>query len=53
MSMLKKNHLSVSDLPLIIENMTEKMYVIILETPNEDIANQMFETLNNTGKKIS
>lgn len=32
--------------------MTEKMYVIILETPNEDIANQMFETLNNTGKKL-
>ena len=28
------------------------MYVIILETPNEDIANQMFETLNNTGKKL-
>ncbi|WP_234016001.1 DUF262 domain-containing protein [Staphylococcus simulans] len=49
---VEKNHLSVSDLPLIIENMTEKMYVIILETPNEDIANQMFETLNNTGKKL-
>lgn len=46
------NKLSVKDLLNIIENMTEKMYVIILETPNEDIANQMFETLNNTGKKL-
>ncbi|HBV04348.1 MAG TPA: DUF262 domain-containing protein [Staphylococcus sp.] len=46
------NNLNVQDLLNIIENMTEKMYVIILETPNEDIANQMFETLNNTGKKL-
>lgn len=49
---IEENKLSVEDLPQLIENMTEKMYVIILETPNEDIANQMFETLNNTGKKL-
>lgn len=30
-----------------------KVYVIVLETSNEDIANQMFETLNNTGKKLA
>ncbi|MBN6202942.1 MULTISPECIES: DUF262 domain-containing protein [Staphylococcus] len=46
------NNLNSKDLLRIVENMTEKMYVIILETPNEDIANQMFETLNNTGKKL-
>ncbi|MCD8826577.1 DUF262 domain-containing protein [Staphylococcus gallinarum] len=46
------NKLKSTDLLRIVENMTEKMYVIILETPNEDIANQMFETLNNTGKKL-
>lgn len=49
---IKEKELSAEGLPRIIENMTEKMYVIILETPNEDIANQMFETLNNTGKKL-
>lgn len=47
-----KCNLTVKDLLNIVEKMTEKMYVIILETPNEDIANQMFETLNNTGKKL-
>ncbi|MBT2831080.1 DUF262 domain-containing protein [Staphylococcus coagulans] len=47
-----QNQLQVEDLLGIVEAMTEKMYVIILETPNEDIANQMFETLNNTGKKL-
>ncbi|PCM41061.1 DUF262 domain-containing HNH endonuclease family protein [Mammaliicoccus sciuri] len=46
------NRLTIRDLSGIVEAMTEKMYVIILETPNEDIANQMFETLNNTGKKL-
>src|SRR5699024_4120831 len=49
---IEETELSPDELPRIIENMTEKMYVIILETPNEDIANQMFETLNNTGKKL-
>lgn len=47
-----QNNLSVNNLLDLVEAMTEKMYVIILETPNEDIANQMFETLNNTGKKL-
>ncbi|MCI2918764.1 DUF262 domain-containing protein [Staphylococcus hominis] len=46
------NNLTDRELLNIIEQMTEKMYVIILETPNEEIANQMFETLNNTGKKL-
>lgn len=48
----KQNNLNVKNLLQLVESMTEKMYVIILETPNEDIANQMFETLNNTGKKL-
>lgn len=47
-----QKQLQVDDLLGIVEAMTENMYVIILETPNEDIANQMFETLNNTGKKL-
>lgn len=46
------SYLKADDLLNIVESMTEKMYVIILETPNEEIANQMFETLNNTGKKL-
>src|SRR5699024_3872421 len=49
---IKENELSAEDLPRIIVNMIEKMYVIILISPNEDITNQMFKKLNNTGKKL-
>lgn len=37
----------------IIECLTENMLVIVLTTPSVDVANQMFETLNNTGKKLA
>lgn len=50
---IEENDLDAEEIIKIIEMMTERMYVIVLHTPNEDIANQMFETLNNTGKKIA
>lgn len=50
---VKKNNVNVIGLRTLVENMTEKIYVIVLHTPNEEIANQMFETLNNTGKKLA
>ncbi len=37
----------------IIACLTDQMLVIVLKTPSEDVANQMFETLNNTGKKLA
>ncbi|MFP7480229.1 DUF262 domain-containing protein [Terribacillus saccharophilus] len=37
----------------LINAILDKVHVIVLETSSEDIANQMFETLNNTGKKIA
>ena len=42
-----------SELEHFIDSITQKVFVIVLETSSEDIANQMFETLNNTGKKIA
>src|SRR5699024_9521746 len=50
---VKENNIDANGLGMMIESMTDKVYVIVLHTPNEDIANQMFETLNNTGKKIA
>ena len=41
------------DLSIFVEDMMDRMYVILLKTESEEIANQMFETLNNTGKKLS
>ena len=37
----------------LLQAILEQVLVIVLETTNEQIANQMFETLNNTGKKIA
>lgn len=47
------NDLETAGLKKLLENMVDKIYVIVLHTPNEEIANQMFETLNNTGKKLA
>lgn len=45
------------DNPEVLQNfinaVLDRVMVIILETSDLDIANQMFETLNNTGKKIA
>ncbi|MED2037287.1 DUF262 domain-containing HNH endonuclease family protein [Bacillus wiedmannii] len=37
----------------IVQSLTDNFFVIVLETQNEEVANQMFETLNNTGKKLA
>lgn len=37
----------------LVDSITTKVFVIVLETSSEEVANQMFETLNNTGKKIA
>lgn len=50
---MERTDMSGSDLSDFVEVMMDKMYVILLKTENEEIANQMFETLNNTGKKLS
>lgn len=50
---MDKTNMDSSDLSDFVEVMMDKMYVILLKTENEEIANQMFETLNNTGKKLS
>ena len=50
---IQEYNLDINDVRSLLENMTDKMYVIVLHTPNEEIANQMFETLNNTGKKLA
>ena len=47
------NLTDASELEHFIDSITQKVFVIVLETSSEDIANQMFETLNNTGKKIA
>lgn len=50
---IKEKGLSGDDLINLFEAMMDRMYVILLKTESEEIANQMFETLNNTGKKLS
>ncbi|MGG3915983.1 DUF262 domain-containing protein [Rossellomorea vietnamensis] len=50
---LKKYDVDLPGLKALLENMVDNIYVIVLHTPNEEIANQMFETLNNTGKKLA
>ncbi|MCU5243408.1 DUF262 domain-containing protein, partial [Bacillus cereus] len=50
---IKDNEIGINEIRTFLENMTNKIYVIVLHTPNEEIANQMFETLNNTGKKLA
>lgn len=56
MSEIKKYFFEERD-PIIIQSfinsILDKVLVIVLETSDKDIANQMFETLNNTGKKIA
>ncbi|WP_342543139.1 DUF262 domain-containing HNH endonuclease family protein [Paenisporosarcina sp. FSL H8-0542] len=42
-----------STLTNLISAILDDVYLIVLETSSEDVANQMFETLNNTGKKIA
>lgn len=50
---IEDNDIGINEIRTFLENMTDKIYVIVLHTPNEEIANQMFETLNNTGKKLA
>jgi uncharacterized protein with ParB-like and HNH nuclease domain len=50
---IKKNNMNLNGIKTFFENMIDNIYVIVLHTPNEEIANQMFETLNNTGKKLA
>ena len=45
--------LTLEDLEEYLWNILNNMYVIVLQTVNEEVANQMFETLNNTGKKLA
>ena len=45
--------ISKDEIKRIIACLTDQMLVIVLKTPSEDVANQMFETLNNTGKKLA
>src|SRR5699024_2402586 len=50
---VKENNIDANGLGMMIESMTDKLIVIVLHTPNVNRANQMFEALNNTGKKIA
>lgn len=50
---MEKANMDALGLSDLLEVMMDKVYVILLKTESEEIANQMFETLNNTGKKLS
>ncbi|MGX6443558.1 DUF262 domain-containing protein [Neobacillus sp. K501] len=47
------NNLQADDLKAVLKAITNRVQLVLLETPSEDVATDMFETLNNTGKKIA
>ncbi|MUV06977.1 DUF1524 domain-containing protein [Planococcaceae bacterium Storch 2/2-2] len=47
------NELDVNDVRRYLSQILNNMHIIVLQTINEEVANQMFETLNNTGKKLA
>lgn len=50
---IEDHQLNVNDLRRYLSQILSHMHIIVLQTINEEVANQMFETLNNTGKKLA
>ncbi|MDQ1146063.1 uncharacterized protein with ParB-like and HNH nuclease domain [Bacillus sp. SORGH_AS 510] len=50
---IDNNNLQSEDLKNVVKAVTNRVQLVLLETPSEDVATDMFETLNNTGKKIA
>ncbi|MBF4500466.1 DUF262 domain-containing protein [Savagea sp. SN6] len=48
-----EQNLDVKEIRRYLSQILNNMHIIVLQTINEEVANQMFETLNNTGKKLA